>query len=109
MKVDMPWSEDTAIHTASSPLVNLRAGSTQLAGAEYDLIGPFELTTDKQGLVVAVCTVIIFDLEGRAFAVITFNREKHSDRRRARTSFNQDTHRNLFDAPQTKTNVNYIY
>jgi len=28
MKVDMPWSEDTAIHTASSPLVNLRAGST---------------------------------------------------------------------------------
>jgi hypothetical protein len=41
----------------------------------YELIGPFELTTDKQGLAVDVCTAIILNLEGRAFAAITANRE----------------------------------
>jgi hypothetical protein len=41
--------------------------------------------------------------------VITVDREKLSGMRRAPTSFAQGTHRNLFDAPQTKTNVYYIY
>ena len=55
-------------HSCPSPLLNLRTALSQL-------IGPFELTTDKQDLAIDICTAIIFNLDGRAFAAITANRE----------------------------------